>query len=107
MKKIFLLSVFVLSLSPWGRDGEGLLAQKTKTKVQEVDPATECPSANEDALKLYEKSRDKKKYEYKERIKFLEECVAEDPNYAPANYELGMHWERRADEDNMSSCTKC
>src|ERR1035437_10825900 len=77
-----------------------LFAQKEK-------PLPDCPSASEDAIKLYEKSQDKKKYEYAERIKYLEKCVEEDPNYAPANYELGMHWQRRADEDNMSSCEKC
>ncbi len=95
---IFYYSLFIIHYS---------FAQKKKTKTQEVDPATECPSANEDAVKLYEKSRDKKKYEYAERTKFLEQAVEEDPNYAPANYELGMHWQRRADESNMASCTKC
>ena len=77
-----------------------LFAQKEK-------PLPDCPSASEDAIKLYQKSLDKKKYEYAERLKFLEQCVEEDPNYAPANYEVGMHWQRRADEDNMSSCEKC
>ncbi|MFI5164524.1 MAG: OmpA family protein, partial [Bacteroidia bacterium] len=47
------------------------------------------------------------KYNYPERIKFLEQCVEEDPNYAPANYELGLHWQRRADEASGASCDKC
>src|ERR1051326_650783 len=80
-------------------------AQK-KSKVAEPDPAEECNGTDE-AKHLYEKSKDKKKYEYAERIKFLEEAVSEDPNYAPANYELGMHWQRRADESDFSPCTKC
>ncbi|MBI3502393.1 MAG: OmpA family protein [Bacteroidetes bacterium] len=80
-----------------------LIAQKNKP--QEPDPAEEC-SGTDDAKALYLKSRDKKKYEYDERIKFLEEAVAEDPSYAPANYELGMHWQRRADE-NDAACEKC
>lgn len=66
----------------------------------------ECPSSSGDAVKLFQKSRDKKKYEYADRIKFLEEAVREDPNYAPANYELGMHWQRRADEGD-APCEKC
>ncbi len=98
-KNIFILSsiIYLLSFS--------LHAQKNK-KPQDPDPAEEC-SGTDEAKKLYEKSKDKKKYEYAERIKFLEEAVSEDPNYAPANYELGMHWQRRADEADFSSCTKC
>jgi len=70
------------------------------------DSSSECPSSSDDAKKLYEKSRDKKKYEYAERTKFLEQAVEEDPDYAPANYELGMHWQRRADESG-AGCEKC
>ena len=95
IKWILLLASYFLLLT------SGFAQKKTET-----DPAAECPSANEDAVKLYQKSRDKKKYEYAERIKFLEKCVAEDPNYAPANYELGMHWQRRADESD-APCEKC
>jgi len=69
-------------------------------------PASECPSSSDEAKIFYEKSRDKKKYEYAERTKFLEQAVEEDHNYAPANYELGMHWQRRADEAG-SDCEKC
>ena len=80
-----------------------VLAQKSKEK--QTDPAEECAGSDE-AKKLYEKSRDKKKYEYADRIKFIEEAIAEDPNYAPANYEMGMHWQRRADEAD-GICDKC
>ncbi|MEK6615295.1 MAG: OmpA family protein [Bacteroidota bacterium] len=69
------------------------------------DPAEEC-SGSDAAKNLYEKSRDKKKYQYDERIKFIEQAVEEDPNYAPANYELGMHWQRRADEKD-NPCSTC
>lgn len=76
-----------------------------KTKSQYPDPAEEC-SGSEEAKKLFEKSRDKKKYEYAERIKFIEQAVEEDPNYAPANFELALHWQRRADEAG-NDCEKC
>lgn len=74
--------------------------------LSQDEPTAECESESKDAVKLFEKSRDKKKYEYLERIKFIEEAVKEDPNYAPANYELGMHWQRRADEKE-NPCEKC
>ena len=77
-----------------------------KTKQQDSDPAEEC-SGSDEAKKLYEKSRDKKKYEYAERLKFIQQAVDEDPNYGPANYELGLHWQRMADENNMAACEKC
>ncbi len=74
--------------------------------IAQDDPSSECPSSSDEAKKLYEKSRDRKKYEYDERIKFIEQAVEEDPTYAPANYELGMHWQRRADEKD-NPCEKC
>ncbi|MBI4946517.1 MAG: OmpA family protein [Bacteroidetes bacterium] len=91
----------LLFFSPlfWRGAGGEVSAQKEK-------PLPDCPSSNDDALKLYRKSQDKKQYEYAERIKFSEQCVEEDPNYAPANYELGMHWQRRADETD-GPCDKC
>ncbi|TAL60387.1 MAG: hypothetical protein EPN85_07340 [Bacteroidetes bacterium] len=99
MKKVFLLFVFVFALSPWGRDGEGLLAQD--------DPASECPEPEEkEAVELYKKSRDKKKYEYANRTGFLEKAWELTHDYAPAAYELGMHWQRRADEKD-NPCEKC
>jgi outer membrane protein OmpA-like peptidoglycan-associated protein len=95
-------NILLLFLTTW-IFGFPLLAQKNKS--QEPDPAEECPGS-EEAKKLYEKSRDKKKYEYAQRIKFLEQAVEEDPNYAPANFELGLHWQRRADEAG-NDCEKC
>ncbi len=70
------------------------------------DKTEECPSSSTQAVKLYEKSRDKKKYDYPERINFLEKSLEEDPDYAPTNYELGLHYQRRADEAD-GTCPKC
>ncbi|MBI4930412.1 MAG: OmpA family protein [Bacteroidetes bacterium] len=98
-KLLWLLS-WSLLLGTWNLG----LCQKGKPPA-DPDPAEEC-SGTDEAKKLYEKSRDKKKYQYDERIKFIEQAVEEDPNYAPANYELGMHWQRRADESG-ADCEKC
>ena len=40
---------------------------------------------NKKALKLYEKAIDKKKYKKPERLGFLRECLAEEPDFAEAN----------------------
>ena len=40
---------------------------------------------NKKALKLYEKATDKKKYKKPERLAFLRECLAEEPDFAEAN----------------------
>ncbi len=48
----------------------------------------ECPETeNTAALKLYNKSQDKKKYEYKERMEFLKLALEEDPEDARINLE--------------------
>ena len=40
---------------------------------------------NKKALKLYEKATDKKKYKKPERLGFLNQCLAEEPDFAEAN----------------------
>ncbi len=70
-------------------------------------PTSDCPAPDEkDVVELYQKSRDKKKYDYAKRTEFLERAYAISKDYAPVDYELGMHWQRRADEKE-SPCTKC
>ncbi len=74
---------------------------------QDTDPALECPEPEEkEAVEFYKKSRDKKKYEYAKRTEFLERAWELTHDYAPVAYELGMHWQRRADEADKP-CDKC
>lgn len=71
------------------------------------EPSSECPEPEEkEAVELYKKSRDKKKYDYAKRTEFLEKAHEIAPEYAPVSYELGMHWQRRADEKD-NPCEKC
>ncbi len=58
----------------------------TEDEEEKKQPENDCPeSENADAVKLFKKSQDKKKYEYKERVAFLKECLEEDPEYIQAN----------------------
>jgi outer membrane protein OmpA-like peptidoglycan-associated protein len=82
MLRLSALFVFVWALlspaSVFAQDEEG----ETKT--------SECPEPdNENAKKLFKKYQDKKKYDYKERMKFLTECVQEESDYVQANFEYG------------------
>jgi outer membrane protein OmpA-like peptidoglycan-associated protein/tetratricopeptide (TPR) repeat protein len=74
---------------------------------QQDNPASECPEPDDKEVgELYRKSQDKKKYQYAERIEFLEKAYAISHDYAPVCYELAMHWQRRADEKDKP-CEKC
>lgn len=74
---------------------------------QKDDSSSECSDPDDkEAIELYKKSRDKKKYEYAKRTEFLEKAYEISNDYAPVAYELGMHWQRRADEAG-GSCEKC
>ncbi len=44
---------------------------------------------NKEALKLYEKATDKKKYKKTERLEFLRKCLASEPDFAEANLTMG------------------
>lgn len=71
------------------------------------DPTSDCPEPEEkEAVEFYKKSRDKKKYDYAKRTEFLERAYEITHDYAPVSYELGMHWQRRADEKD-NPCEKC
>lgn len=44
---------------------------------------------NKEALKLYEKATDKKKYKKPERLEFLRKCLESEPDFAEANLAMG------------------
>ena len=82
-----------------------LFGQKQKTA--EPDIASECPEPEDkEAVELYKKSQDKKKYDYQKRIELLIKAYELTPDYAPVCYELGLHFQRKADEAD-GSCEKC
>jgi outer membrane protein OmpA-like peptidoglycan-associated protein len=58
--------------------GAALAQDDEKSACKEID--------NKDAIKLYEKGIDKKKYEKPERMKFLLEALEMEPDYAEANW---------------------
>jgi outer membrane protein OmpA-like peptidoglycan-associated protein len=50
---------------------------------------SECPDPdNSAAVKLFKKYSDKKS-DYKDRMKYLTECLQEEPDYVAANFEMG------------------
>lgn len=53
----------------------------SKKFCQEID--------NKEALKLYEKAIDKKKYKKPERLEFLRKCLESEPMFAEANFAMG------------------
>jgi len=55
---------------------------------------------NKEAVKLYEKAQDKKKYDFNERMGFLNECLALEPDWADANLALANMWIKKADADD-------
>lgn len=55
---------------------------------------------NKEAVKLYEKSQDRKKYDFNERMGFLNECLALEPEWADANLALASMWIKKADADD-------
>lgn len=74
MKYIILLSFFLsYSASFFAQDEE----EGTSKFCSEID--------NKKALKAYEKAIDKKKYKKPERLGFLRECLAEEPDFPEAN----------------------
>lgn len=55
---------------------------------------------NKEAVKLYEKSQDKKKYDFNERMGFLNEALALEPDWADANLAMANMWIKKADADD-------
>src|ERR1700741_2897394 len=72
MKHIFFLSLLFFSFS--------IIAQD-----EEEGASKFCGEPDKKALKLYEKAIDKKKNKKPERLAFLRECLAEDPDFPEAN----------------------
>lgn len=54
-----------------------------------------CKEVSKEALKLYQKGTDKKKYKKPERLAFLRQCLEEEPDFAEANlamaFEIVVH----------------
>lgn len=55
---------------------------------------------DKEAVKLYEKSQDKKKYDFNERMGFLNECLVLAPDWADANLAKAMMLVKKADADD-------
>ncbi len=56
------------------------------------EKASDCPEPDNDkAVKLFKKSQDKKKYEYKERMGFLKQALDQEPDYPQAVLEYARH----------------
>ncbi|HRG00671.1 MAG TPA: OmpA family protein [Bacteroidia bacterium] len=73
MNKILLSFLLLFSISFFAQEEE----EGSSKFCVEID--------NKKALKLYEKAIDKKKYKKPERLGFLRECLAEEPDFAEAN----------------------
>lgn len=74
MKKLILLSFLFLCSVPFFAQDEEEGVSKFCSEIE-----------NKKALKLYEKAIDKKKYKKPERLGFLRECLAEEPDFPEAN----------------------
>ena len=73
MNKLILSFFLIYSISFFAQDEE----EGASKFCVEID--------NKKALKLYEKATDKKKYKKPERLAFIRECLAEEPDFAEAN----------------------
>lgn len=82
MKKIFLSILFSLLV-------QLNFAQQKKSNVETGTPCSEMENKN--AIKLYEKGIDKKKYDFNERLKFIKEALALEPDYVEALYQAAMY----------------
>lgn len=78
MKHILLFTLFFLSFSIIAQDDEESGSSKL---CNEID--------NKEALKLFEKAKDKKKYKKPERLEFLRKCLEAEPDFAEANLAMG------------------
>lgn len=77
----------------------GLFAQDDEdSPVSTGDGGCGQPDDKE-AVKLYEKSQDKKKYDFNERMDFLKQCLAIAPDWADANLAMANLWIKKADAD--------
>lgn len=77
MKKILFVFIIFCSVKAFSQEDEG-----GENKL--------CNEVSKDALKLYEKGIDKKKYKKPERLDFLRKCLQEEPDFAEANLAMGL-----------------
>ncbi len=76
-----------------------LVAQDDDKKDATSDSG--CQSVDDqDALKNFEKSKDRKKYTWDERKKFLEQALAAEPDWADANLAMAKMIETKAKADD-------
>ena len=70
--------------------------------AQEEEKKNTCPPPeNKKAISLYEKGSNKKKYEKPERLKYLQEALQLEPNYAEAAMFLGNEIIVKCKLDNL------
>lgn len=61
------------------------------TNIQAQEEKGACAEIeNKKAIENVEKGRNKKKYEFKERMEFIKKALEAEPDYADANYEMAM-----------------
>lgn len=80
LKNVFILFnlFFLMSLNLFSQEEDN---ESNKKFCVEID--------NKQALKLYKKATDKKKYKKPERLDFLRKCLEEEPDFAEANLAMG------------------
>jgi outer membrane protein OmpA-like peptidoglycan-associated protein len=81
----------VLSIGVYAQDDEDAPASSGGGGCGEPD--------NKEAVKLYEKANDKKKYDFNERMGFLNEALALEPDWADANLLMANMHIKKADAD--------
>lgn len=82
MKRYFLLVIILMGSKCFSQDDES-----GEKKF--------CAEVSKEAMKLYDKGSDKKKYHKPERLEFLRKCLEEEPDFAEANlamaFEIVVH----------------
>jgi tetratricopeptide (TPR) repeat protein len=59
--------------------------------IAQDEKQTTCPEiTNKKALENLEKGRNKKKYEFKERMEYIKKALEDEPDFAEAHYEMAM-----------------
>ncbi len=78
MKKIIYYILLVFCSSPF-------------IGIAQDEKQTTCPEiTNKKALENLEKGRNKKKYEFKERMEYIKKALEDEPDFAEAQYEMAM-----------------
>lgn len=77
----------------------GLFAQEDEDAPASAETGACGAPDNKDAVKLYEKAQDKKKYDFNERMGFLNECLTLEPEWADANLLMANMHIKKADAD--------